>query len=337
MQRHGKPRTEIVRIMKATKICILGGTGFVGRHMVHQLALSGRQVTVLARQPQRHRDLAVTPGVRLARANIQDPLVLAEHFRAADCVINLVGILNEFPRKGVTFRNLHVELPKLVVEVCHETGVRRLLHMSALNADEARGSSEYLRTKGKGENHAHTSGKPDIAVTSFRPSVIFGPGDSFFNRFAALLRITPYVFPLACDHTQFAPVYVGDVARAFDQTIDDRGTHGKRYDLCGPRSFSLQELVKYTAKTCGLRRQIVGLGDRLSRLQSRILQFAPGKPFSYDNYLSLQSDSVCQEDGLATLGISATDINEIVPLYLGQRSTRARYSLYRQQAGREKS
>jgi NADH dehydrogenase len=196
--------------------------------------------------------------------------------------------------------------------------------MSALNADQSQGSSDYLRSKGEGENHAHTLGQSSIHVTSFRPSVIFGRHDSFFNRFAGLLRLAPMVFPLACPEARFAPVYVGDVAQAFARSLNNADCYGKRYDLCGPRTFSLRELVVYTRDQLGLQTRILGLGDGLSRLQARVLGLLPGKPFSYDNYLSLQTDSVCSENALVSLGIAPTDIESIVPSYLAQRSARVR-------------
>jgi NADH dehydrogenase len=225
-----------------------------------------------------------------------------------------------------------VQLVDILIDACREAGVRRLLHMSALNADESKGSSEYLRSKGQGENRAHTRGQASIHVSSFRPSVIFGPGDSFFNRFAGLLRLSPGIFPLACPDSRFAPVYVGDVAEAFARALDDPTAFAQRYDLCGPRVFSLRELVAYTAGRLELRTRIVGLGDRLSRMQARLLGLLPGKPFTLDNYLSLQTDSVCKKNGLAALGITPTDIEAAVPLYLGQRSQRQRYFSLRKPA-----
>ena len=320
--------------MKATQVCVLGGTGFVGGHLVNRLATRGREVTVLSRRPERHRAIGVTPGVRLVRADVHDPQALRTHFEGADCVINLVGILNEAPGSGLTFRKVHVELPVLVVDACRTSGVARLLHMSALNADEARGTSEYLRTKGEGENRTHTTGKARVAVTSFRPSVVFGPGDGFFNRFATLLRAAPYFVPLACTESRFAPVYVGDVARAFDRALDDKNTYEQHYDLCGPRMLTLKELVDYTAATLGLRRKVVALNDALSRMQARVLGYVPGKPFTYDNYLSLQTDSVCEENGLERLGITPTDMESVVPWYLGGRAFRNRYNQYRREAHR---
>ncbi len=201
--------------------------------------------------------------------------------------------------------------------------------MSALHASEASGSSRYLRSKGEGENRAHTHGGAAIRVTSFRPSVIFGPGDSFFNRFAGLLQHAPFIFPLACPEARFAPVYVGDVAEAFVRSLDDRKTFGKHFDLCGPSNYSLKELVTYTAQVRGLHRLILGLGNFASRLQASVLERLPGAPFTLDNYHSLQSDSTCKQNGLKDLDIRPKGLETIVPLYLGQAGYRARYDGYR--------
>lgn len=261
--------------------------------------------------------MEVLPGARLFKANIFDQKTLKALFTGCDAVINLVGILNE---GGNTrgFHRAHVELTETVVDACRAVGVHRLLHMSALNADQEQGPSRYLFTKGEGENHAHSH--PDIKVTSFRPSVIFGPGDSFFNRFAELLSLIPAPFPLACPDARFAPVYVGDVADAFSHALADPVTWGRRYDLCGPRIFTLRELVCYTADNLGLTRSIIGLSDSASILQARIFERLPGQPFTYDNYLSLQVDSVCRLNGLIELGIAPTDVDSIVPFYLGTGS-----------------
>jgi NADH dehydrogenase len=201
--------------------------------------------------------------------------------------------------------------------------------MSALNARaNGKGLSTYLRTKGVAQDMVLSDAvaQDGINVTSFGPSVIFGTDDSFFNRFADLLKLMPGPFPLACPDSRFAPVYIGDVARAFAQALDDNKTWGKHYDLCGPRIFTLRELVKYTSKQLGLRRPIIGLPDLAARIQGHVLGHFPGKPFSYDNYLSLQIDSVCSdENGLNELGIKPTDIDAVVPYYLGENSERSRY------------
>jgi NADH dehydrogenase len=204
--------------------------------------------------------------------------------------------------------------------------------MSTLNADEARGASLYLRTKGEGENLAHTLGKPDIAVTSFRPSIVFGPGDGFFNRFAPLLKAAPFVFPLPCANARFAPVYVGDVVAAMVKTLDERSSFARHYELCGPRSYTFKALMELTCRTLGIRRWIVDVGDHLSRLQARVFGSLPGKLFTRDNYLSLSVDSLCRQDGLRQLGIEPVSVEAMVARYLVGGGARQRYRDFRAHA-----
>ncbi len=311
--------------MKTRNVCILGGTGFVGRHIVNRLAAEGVSCRILTRRPHRHRHVGVARGSTLVEANVHDRAELIRQFAGQDAVINLVGILNE--GGGESFRRAHYELPLSVLAACQAAGVGRLLHMSALNADVKRGTSEYLKTKGAAEDYLHANAGA-VAVTSFRPSVIFGPDDSFFNRFATLLKI-PGPFPLACPRARFAPVYVGDVAEAFACALDDPATFDQRYDLCGPRVFTLRELVDYTAQAMGARKPVVELSDALSRLQAKVLGVLPGRPFTMDNYLSMQMDSVCEHDGLGRLGITPTDVDVIVPYVLGGMTPKQRLNALR--------
>lgn len=229
-------------------------------------------------------------------------------------LINLVGILN--PGSGRSFEASHVRLVEHATQAALDAGVDRFLQMSALNADAEKGPSEYLRTKGRGEAMAHAAAARGLTVTSFRPSVIFGRGDSFFNRFARLLHLLPGPFPLACAESRFAPVYVGDVIEAMVKSLDDPETYGKFYELCGPRVFSLRDLVVYTGERIGRPVRVIPLSDRAAQIQAQIFQFLPGKLFTMDNYLSLQVDSVCRTKGLAELGLTATDIDAVVPGYL---------------------
>ncbi len=302
-------------------ICVLGGTGFVGGHLLARLAADKHALRVVARNSERHRDLWVLPSLEMVEADIFDPKQLEEVFEGADVVINLIGILNASDRDGKGFKKYHVDLPRRIVDACRAQGVKRLLHMSALGADAAYGTSQYQRTKGEGENVAHSAA--GIHVTSFRPSVIYGPNDSFFNRFAGLLRLTPGLFPLACPDSRYAPVFVGDVAEAYARAIDNARTYGQRYDLCGPRVYTLKELVEYTARTIGFRRKVIGLNDTLSRLQAEILERVPGKPFSKDNYLSMQRDNICEGPFPEVFGITPASLEGIVPTYLGKKNQRA--------------
>jgi uncharacterized protein YbjT (DUF2867 family) len=315
--------------MQSAKICILGGSGFVGRHIASRLVSEGKHVRIATRNRERHRDLLVLPGIELAAADIFDSGSLRKLLAGTDCVINLVGILNERQHNGDGFRRAHVDLPRLIADACRASGVPRLLHMSALNANVTLSPSYYLRTKAEGENFLHTIASPSLHVTSFRPSVIFGPDDSFFNRFASLLKMTPLFFPLACPKARFAPVYVGDVASRFTQALDDKTTFGQRYDLCGPRQYSLIELVRYTADQLQLRRRIIGLPDTFSYLQAAMLEWFPGKPFSLDNYKSLKTDSICSHGATET-----TSVESIVPYYIGNRGRAENYNRYRSRAHR---
>jgi uncharacterized protein YbjT (DUF2867 family) len=316
------------------RICILGGSGFVGRHIIAHLAKDKHYVKVLTRNRERHRDLLVMPTVAVKYANIHDPNTLKEEFAGCDVVINLVGILNEESKKDRSFQGVHVDLARKILEACRANRVSRLLHMSAINADAGRGSSRYLRSKGEAENLVHTN--KDVHVTSFRPAVIFGPEDSFLNRFAGLLKLTPKFlpFPLACPNSRFAPVYVEDVARAYVKAIDDTATYGKRYDLCGPTEYTLKELVEYTAQVSGEKHMIIGLSQGLSKLQAIVFSLVPGKPFTYDNYLSLQQDAVCKGPFPEVFGFTPTALESVAPAYLGDRHKHGRVSGYHKSAKR---
>ncbi len=310
--------------MSVRNVCVLGGTGFVGHHLVSELAREGYQVRVLTRRRERHRDLLVLPTVELIDADIYNLNALRKYLKGQEVVINLVGILNERGDKGKGFRHAHPDLAQKIAHACHDCGVQRVLHMSALNADAKNGVSHYLVSKGEAEDLLHAT--PELQVTSFRPSIIVGPGDSFFNRFAALLKMTP-ILPLACANTRFAPVYVGDVVEVIRRSITDTRTHGQRYELCGPKTYTLKQLVEYTAQIIGGYHKVVGLGRSLSWLQANIFEYLPGKPFSRDNYRSLQKDSVCAK--AFPLGITPTPIEAVVPAYLINAVARDRYHTLR--------
>ncbi len=294
-------------------ICILGGSGFVGHHLCARLTEEGHQLRVLTRRREEHRDLLVLPTLELVACNLHDIEALTKAVAGCDVVINLVGILNEKGHDGRGFRRAHVELPEKVVEACRTNNIHRLLHMSALGADAGHGPSYYQRTKGEGERLVHDSG---LTVTSFRPSVMFGDGDSFFNRFGKLLKLTPGLFPLACAKAKFAPVFVGDVVEAYTRAIDNPETYGKGYELCGPRVYTLQQLVQFTSSQLGLKRLVLPLPDWMARQQANILEYFPGKPFSRDNYLSMQVDNVCSGDFPAVFGIIPRSMESEVPRYL---------------------
>ncbi len=318
---------QATRIHNSPKnVMILGGTGFVGRALVTELSRSGFSITIPSRQASRHRELALLPGVRLvdgaalANSDLATTRTVqpwAELISGHSVLINLVGILNEPKHNGEGFDRAHVQLTQTALKASAEAGIPQYIHMSALAADAVAGRSFYLRSKGKAEDWAHDFGaQQGVAVTSFRPSVIFGANDSFLNRFAQLAALMPGIFPLACADARFSPVFVGDVVAQFMAAISDSGQAGQRIDLCGPTDYSLRELVAYAARTAGHPRVILGLPDWASRLQARFLEFAPGKPFTRDNYASLQTPSVCPTACLR----QPTRLETIAPQYLQKRS-----------------
>ncbi len=332
--------------MTLRNLCVLGGSGFVGRHLLALLAARGYRVTVPTRRRESAKHLLVLPTVEVIEADIHDPATLRRLFVGADAVINLVGILHERAsgradderaRRG-SFQHAHVELPRKVVQACRDSGVRRLLHMSALGAD-ADARSIYQRTKGMGEAlvleagaaRPGEPGKP-LAVTVFRPSVVFGPGDSFLSLFAGLLRLAPVV-PLAGAQARFQPIYVGDVARAFAEALADRDTFGQRYNLCGPKVYSLRELVELTARTLGMRRVVLPLGVTASYWFARLMELKPGsKIMTRDNHYAMLTDNVCDTPFPSRFG-APTALESVIG-YLREDGPRRQYDALRAHAGR---
>lgn len=320
--------------MNFNKVCILGGTGFVGKAIASTLAKHNIDVHVLTRNRERHRELLVLPNVKIIKADIHDPNTLVEQFSQVDAVINLVGVLHDrrHPKDG--FQSSHVLLARKILDACQKSNIRRILHMSALNADSGRGTSQYLRSKGEAENIIHNTAH--IAVTSFRPSVVFGPGDSFLNRFASMLRMSPAFLPfiLACPNTRFAPIYVQDLAECFVRALNNKTTYGKHYDLCGPGQYTLKQLVTYTAELMGSPRYIIGLNHGLSKLLATIMEMLPGKLFTLDNYDSMKLDSVCNKPFPEVFGLQPTALEAIAPGYISNKNLRHRFIFMRQSARR---
>jgi uncharacterized protein YbjT (DUF2867 family) len=307
-------------------VCLVGGSGFVGRTLADQLSAAGVRVRVITRNLPRAMPLAVLPTVELTVADPHDPAALARCFEDMDAVVNLVGILHEGGAQ--TFDGVHAQLPRKVAEACRASGVQHLLHMSSLGA-AASAPSRYQRTKAAGEEAVRASAVP---FTIFRPSVIFGRDDRFLNLFADLVRFP--VLPLGAAGARFQPIWVDDVARAFAGALGNPRCLGQTYELCGPRAYTLEELVRFVASTLGRKPRIVRMGSRFAMLQAAVLEHLPGKLMTRDNVRSMSVDNVCAAPFPAVFGFQPSPLEAVVPEYLAATTTRARYIAYRNQAGR---
>lgn len=319
--------------MKTKNILLLGGSGFLGGHIAQQLCAAGHCLTVPTRHRERARHLLVLPTVEVVETSVHDDAGLAALVAGQDAVINLVGILHS--RHGLPygpdFARAHVELPKRIAAACRDAGVRRLIHVSALNAD-AQGPSQYLRSKGAGEDALRAAGGA-LDLTIFRPSVVFGPDDAFLNLFASLQRWSP-VMPLGNVRARFQPVYVEDVAQAIIASLDRRDAVDQAYCCCGPRIYTLAELVRYAGEQIGKPRPIVPLPEALARIQAGLLELLPNPPLSVDNLDSMDVDSVCPGGDPLPFGMQPTPLEAVAPEYLAANAPRYRYFGYRVKARR---
>jgi NADH dehydrogenase len=311
----------------APTVLVVGGSGFVGRYVVHRLVNAGYRVVVPTRRRDNARHLFLLPTVQVVEADVGDAATLDRLVAGSAAVVNLVGILNEGGAE--TFARAHVEVPANIVAACRSAGVRRFLQMSALNADPA-GPSRYQRSKGEAEAAIVASG---LDWTIFQPSVIFGREDSFLNLFAKLVRVLP-VMAIGGADVRFQPVFVGDVADCFVRALTEDATIGQKYPLCGPRVYTLRELVRYVGEISGHERPVVALGPALARLQAGALEMLPGKLMSRDNLASMERDSVCDCPFPAIFGVTPTALEAVAPTYLSPAAARSRYDDYRAHSGR---
>jgi uncharacterized protein YbjT (DUF2867 family) len=320
------------------RICLIGGSGFLGRNVAELLVRDQHDVIVPTRRRERaKRNLILLPTVDVQEANVHDGAALDRVMSGCTVVINLVGVLHS--RSGVPygpeFARAHVELPQRIVQACGRVGVRRLVHVSALGA-AANAPSEYQRSKAAGEAVVMAASRT-LDVTVFRPSVVFGMDDQFLNLFAAMQRLLPLVV-LAGAGAKFQPVFVEDVARAIVASIDDDETFGKSYDLAGPKVYTLRELVAYAGSMAKCERPIIAVGPALGMLQARLLEcgivkFALGRQLmSRDNLRSMQTDNVSSAP--FPCGITPTPLESVAPTFLSGVYARSRYSTYRYRAGR---
>lgn len=315
--------------MDIESVCLVGGTGFVGRAVAERACAQGLRVRVVTRSEPRARALLVLPTLETMVADPNDEKSLERSLENMDAVINLAGILHE--GRGSTFESVHVELPRKIARACRAAGVRRFLHMSALGAS-SEGPSLYLRSKARGEDVVREAAAT-LPATIFRPSVIFGEHDRFLNLFANLVRLSP-VIPLGGAHARFQPVWVEDVARAFVAALADARTFGQTYELCGPRAWSLEEMVRFVAATLGRRPMIVALPGALAALQAFALEHLPGKLMTRDNLRSMSLDNCCAGSFPAVFGFEPAGLESVTAGYLAGTSTSERYQRFRNFAGR---
>jgi NADH dehydrogenase len=315
--------------MGGPRVLVLGASGFLGRSVCAQLAARAVRLRALTRDLVKARPLQVIPSIEIVAGSPHDDDALARSLDGVDAVVNLVGILHQ--SRSEPFEKVHVELPRRLARACRAAGVPRLVHVSALHASRD-GPSEYLRSRGRGEDAIREEGA-GLAVTLLKPSVIFGRDDSFLNLFAGLVKPLPVV-PLAGAGTKFQPVWVEDVARAVAQCLDDSRTFGQSYDLCGPGTYTLAQIVLFVAGMQGRKRVIVPLPAWAATAQAFVLERLPGPVMTRDNLASMKVDSVCGCPFPAVFGFAPSSMEAIVPEYMAAAGLRGRYPDYRRRVGR---
>ncbi|MDF0606719.1 complex I NDUFA9 subunit family protein [Neisseriaceae bacterium TC5R-5] len=310
--------------MSIKKICLIGGSGFIGSYIAERLAEQNLQLSIASRQPERHKaKLSVLPNVQLIQADIHQPAALARLLEGQDALISMVGILHGSRQQ---FEHAHVALSEKILNACQQQGVHRLIHISALGAD-ADAISHYQQTKAIAEQKIRASG---LDWTILRPSVVFGQGDSFLNLFAKLLRKLP-VLPLAGASTHFAPIWADDVAKAVRACLHNPATYSRSLDLTGPQTYTLAELVKLVGRYSGHARPVLPIPTSLAMLQAGIMECLPGPTLmSRDNVRSLGSDNVSPHPFPSELlGFTPTALEALAPALLGEDEFNHIVSRYR--------
>ncbi len=297
-------------------ILVLGGTGFLGRHVCEQLQRAGHRMTVPTRHLRNAAAVQHLPLLTVQTANVHDPATLTQLVAGHDAVVNLVAVLHGNEQR---FEQVHVTLPQTLAQACQANGVKRVVHVSALGAG-VDAPSMYQRSKARGEAVLQAAG---LALTVLRPSVIFGSGDRFLNLFARMQALLP-VFPLAGADTRMQPVWVEDVARAVLHALHTPATAGHTLEAVGPEVFTLRQLAEMAGAAVGHPRPVLGLPRALAYFQALALACAPGEPLlSPDNLSALEVDNVASpadaaQANLATWGLPTASLHAVLPTYLGQ-------------------
>jgi uncharacterized protein YbjT (DUF2867 family) len=301
--------------MAQSLVTVFGGSGFVGRHVVSRLAQDGWQVRVAVRHPDEAlflKPAGVIGQITPIAANIRDQASVERAIAGADAVINLVGILYESGRQR--FKSVQAEGPGRVAEAAKRAGTGKFVQISAIGAD-ANSKSAYARTKAAGEA-AVLRAFP--SATILRPSIIIGPEDSFFNRFAQMAMMSPALPLIGGGRTKFQPVYVGDVAEAVANTLKLPEAQGKTYELAGPRTYSFRDLMRIMLREIGRKRLLLPLPFAIAGLMGVGMQCLPRPQLTLDQVRLLKRDNVAASGapGLQNLGVQPTALESVVPTYL---------------------
>lgn len=300
-------------------VTVFGGSGFVGTQVVRALARRGWRVRVAVRRPGRAWDLKPQGDVgqiQAVRCDVTDPVMIAEALKGADAVVNLVGILHETPSRK--FQALHVEASRAIAEAAQAAGIGRLVQMSAIGAD-ANSPSAYARTKAEAEA-AVRAVRPDAVI--IRPSVVFGAGDDFLNKFAAMAGYAPALPLIGGGRTKFQPVYVGDVAEAIARAVADRDAAGRAFELGGPAVWTFEDILKLVLRETHKSRLLLPIPFPVARLIGAFAQLTAfvglAPMLTRDQVLMLQVDNVVAPgaEGLSALGVEPTGLEAVAPSYL---------------------
>lgn len=311
--------------MAGDVVTIFGGSGFIGRHLVRRLAQRGWTIRVAVRHPSSAhflKPLGDVGQIVPVRAPLQDEIAVHQAVAGVRAVVNLVGVLAESGAQ--TFNAVHARGASLIATAAAEAGVERLVHNSAIGADR-HAAARYARTKGVGEAAVRT-GFP--AATIVRPSIVFGPEDSFFNRFAAMARLAPALPLIGGGKTRFQPVYVGDVADAITTCLGDLDCAGKIYELGGPKVYTFKELMALMLREIRRKRLLLPIPFAVAEVQGAVLQHLPGSLLTRDQVLMLRQDNVVAPGalGFEELGIKPTSVEVIIPTYLQRYRSGGRFS-----------
>jgi uncharacterized protein YbjT (DUF2867 family) len=304
--------------MRNRLLTIFGGTGFIGRYVVSRLAERGARLRVISRSPDSHgrhlQPLGRVDQIVVQSADLESEAALRRALAGAAGVVNLIGILYETGRQS--FAEVQGALPGRIAAATSAEGVARMVQISAIGADPA-SASAYARSKADGERRMLEA---FAEATVLRPSIVIGPEDGFFNRFAALARISPVLPLIGGGRTRFQPVYVGDVAQAVVAALKREDCPGRIYELGGPQTYSFAELMRYMLKVVSRRRLLPSVPFSLAKFQARFLELLPEPPLTRDQVELLKVDNVVSPEmpGLQALGITPTPIELIVPQYLAR-------------------